>query len=887
MKKVLIITPHLSTGGAPQVTLNKIKLIKDEYIIKCVEYNFVAWNYVVQRNQIENILGDNFHSLGDNKFDLLDIVREFNPDIISMEEFPEFFMNDNITKELYKEDRSYTIFETTHDSSFPVTSKKWFPDKFIFVSAFNAFRYSIYDIPYDIVEYPVDQKYKDKGGSQQKLEFDPTYKHVLNVGLFTQRKNQGYIFEIAQRLKDHKIKFHFLGNQADNFKSYWEPLLDNKTDNCMIWGERSDVSTFIEACDLFLFPSKGDKNNKELNPIALKEALEYEIPMMMYNLDVYCGKYDNYDNISFLTGDIETDTNKLVELLNPPVESTDDELIIIGTYPNTKTREQLTLECIESVKHLGRKIMLVTHYPASDEIRKNVDYYVYDENNPKTEHSYYTTFYNHQASYDVEINLNGLKDLNQSFPVLTNLINGFSEAKNLGFNKVFYITYDVILNLNDTNNVNHLFSRLSNRDGYLCTLKTDLGLGIETTSMGFRTDFFLDKFSHIKTTDDYRSECKLLNCHNFLEDFMYNKLYPEPTLEIFSNPQETLLVNSGRGVQSLSEYYSILQTPDPNKWVVYFYSYNNDDREVEIHIMNHTSYQKKFNIKEQKEFIQEFEYRGQEVIININFYEQGEIYSSEKYSLNPSNINNFKNNGYFRLKKPINIKLVHLQTTLNDERERLSRESVQQVEKYGIKYVLHTNEPYTSLPPSHNCVRPFDVRMEKYTDPTSDDYGYALTPSHYGCFESFKIGILSEFDPQLDFLIVCEGDCIIEVPIEEFINKVKEVCQIVDNEDISYFSFGDVKTLDFGWHQSNVVREIPNQDLLFITDKIIGLQCIMFPKKTREYLFEQLRTHKWDCADTYFNIIFSGKNMGILKERITTQADGYSLIDKEVKTFIK
>ena len=73
----------------------------------------------------------------------------------------------------------------------------------------------------------------------------------------------------------------------------------------------------------------------------------------------------------------------------------------------------------------------------------------------------------------MEINLNGLKELNQSFPVLTNLINGFSEAKNLGFTKVFYITYDVILNLNDTNNVNHLFNKLSNRDGYLCTLKTD------------------------------------------------------------------------------------------------------------------------------------------------------------------------------------------------------------------------------------------------------------------------------------------------------------------------------------------------------------------------------------------------------------------------------
>jgi hypothetical protein len=50
MKSLLIITPHLSTGGAPQVTLNKIKLLKDTYIIKC-EYNFLGSAFVIQRNQ--------------------------------------------------------------------------------------------------------------------------------------------------------------------------------------------------------------------------------------------------------------------------------------------------------------------------------------------------------------------------------------------------------------------------------------------------------------------------------------------------------------------------------------------------------------------------------------------------------------------------------------------------------------------------------------------------------------------------------------------------------------------------------------------------------------------------------------------------------------------
>ena len=37
MKKLLIITPHLSTGGAPQVSVNKIELIKDDLEISKYE----------------------------------------------------------------------------------------------------------------------------------------------------------------------------------------------------------------------------------------------------------------------------------------------------------------------------------------------------------------------------------------------------------------------------------------------------------------------------------------------------------------------------------------------------------------------------------------------------------------------------------------------------------------------------------------------------------------------------------------------------------------------------------------------------------------------------------------------------------------------------------
>jgi hypothetical protein len=846
----------------------------------------------VQRNQIQELLNDNFISLGENKKELLNIIEDFQPDVISMEEFPEFFMSDEVTKEIYLKNRNYAILETTHDSSFPVNSKRWFPDKFIFVSAFNAFRYSIYDIPYEIVEYPVDYKIKNKKENQHILNFDPSYKHVLNVGLFTRRKNQGYVFEIAKLLKDYKIKFHFLGNQSDNFREYWEPLINNKPDNCVIWGERKDVQSFIEASDLFFFASQGDRYNKELNPIALKEALEYKIPMMMHNLDVYCGKYDDYDNIIFLTGDAKKDAEKLLEILKPNKEFYTNELVMIGTYPNTKSREKLTLECIESVKKLGRKIMLVSHYPVSFEIQEKVDYYIYDKYNPNTEHSYYTKFYNYKHNFDVEININGLKNTNQSLPVLTNLINGFKSAKDLNFDKVFYITYDVILNPDDIEYVNHSFNEVELYDAYLCTLPTDLGRGIETTAMTFKTNYFLEKLQNIRTPEEYKQECIKMNCHNFLEDFFWNVFSKENNIKIITNQHNTFLINSGKGVSSNSEYYSILPVKHTeNKWMFYFYTYNLDNRSVSFEVIENgdITFSKKFNILEQREFLKELEYNGSEIELRLTFYEDNIIYKNEKYILNNETINSYKNNGWFKHKKLPKIKLVHLQTTNNDEREQLSRNSLQQIIPHGIEYVLHTNEIYKSLPPSHNCIRPQCVSMELFNEDTTKLLGTALTPAHYGCFESFKNGILSEFDDDLDFLIVCEGDCLIEVPIEEFINKVKQSCDLIIENDIHYYSFGDTKTLDFGWYQSNVIREIPNQDLLFITDKIIGLQCIMFPKKMKKFLHDQLRKHKWDAADIYFNTIFAeyGLNMGIIKNRITTQVDGVSLIDKEFKTFRK
>ena len=49
--KILYITPHLSTGGAPQYLLKKIEFLNNEHDIYVIEYNDYG-AYRVQKNQI-------------------------------------------------------------------------------------------------------------------------------------------------------------------------------------------------------------------------------------------------------------------------------------------------------------------------------------------------------------------------------------------------------------------------------------------------------------------------------------------------------------------------------------------------------------------------------------------------------------------------------------------------------------------------------------------------------------------------------------------------------------------------------------------------------------------------------------------------------------------
>jgi autotransporter strand-loop-strand O-heptosyltransferase len=287
--RILFLAPHLSSGGMPSFLLKRIQLLNDLFDIYVVEYACVSDTYIVHRKQIQEILQDKLYTLGENKLELLQIIKDCKIDIVHIEHEAEGF-DMNMVSMLYKNDRTYRIVETCHNVIFKPESKIFIPDAFAFCTPYHFETFKSIDTFKQLIQFPIELNvpdWKDIVYAKQTLGFKEGKTNVLNVGLWTKGKNQGEALEIARHNPD--FDFHFVGNQAINFADYWQPLMDNLPENVKVWGERDDVALFMQGCDIFMFNS-----TFECNPLVLKEAIGYQMPIYAHNLPQYCGMYDDY-----------------------------------------------------------------------------------------------------------------------------------------------------------------------------------------------------------------------------------------------------------------------------------------------------------------------------------------------------------------------------------------------------------------------------------------------------------------------------------------------------------------------------------------------------------------------------------------------------------------
>ena len=325
--KVLFLAPHLSTGGMPQFLLKRIKSLlelRSDVEIFVVEFMNYSPTFVVQKNEIINLVGSSkFWTLGDNKFELLNIIKDNDIDIIHIEEMIEGFDSFNkvpqyLMEKLYSKDRTWRIIETCHNVWFnPNDNKLYHPDAYLFCTPWhleNTFKSMV--SPKSLSTYPLEDlrvSDEEKVQIKNKLGLSLTKKHIVNVGLWTYGKNQQEGVEIARLLEQShpEYQFHFIGNQAPNFKEYWEPVMQNLPSNVSVWGERADVDDFLKSADVFMFNSTW-----ECSPIVLKEAISYGLPILSRNLEQYMGTYSNY--ITEIDDNITSTVKKLISLIESP-----------------------------------------------------------------------------------------------------------------------------------------------------------------------------------------------------------------------------------------------------------------------------------------------------------------------------------------------------------------------------------------------------------------------------------------------------------------------------------------------------------------------------------------------------------------------------------------
>ena len=312
--KVLLYEVHLSTGGAPRFALTRAKSLLEytDVEVYLVEQACHSYDYVVQRNAVKELLGDRFYSIDNNADKLFEIIKNIQPDIIHIDDVSER-INQDIAKKLFKNDRKWYIIETPHDVMFnPDNQKVFHPDLYLFCTQYHTDVYANMDSMFHVIEYPIDAinaTVEDKILAKKELGFDLNKKNVINVGLWTKGKNQGEMLEIAKKYPD--IQFHSIGNQAMNFADYWQPLMKDIPDNVKVWGERADVATFMKAADIFMFNSVN-----ECNPLVLKEALSYNLPIISRLLPSYPPKYADYIN------PIDTDLDTLKSNYIIPTDNT-------------------------------------------------------------------------------------------------------------------------------------------------------------------------------------------------------------------------------------------------------------------------------------------------------------------------------------------------------------------------------------------------------------------------------------------------------------------------------------------------------------------------------------------------------------------------------------
>jgi len=218
-------------------------------------------------------------------------------------------------------------------------------------------------------------------------------------------------------------------------------------------------------------------------------------------------------------------------------------------------------------------------------------------------------------------------------------------------------------------------------------------------------------------------------------------------------------------------------------------------------------------------------------------------------------------------KKP-RIRIVHLVTEPEtNQKEIRSAFSLKDFASNfdNVEYYQQVNLIYKDLPPHETCNRPYDIALEP---------GYfKLSPGHYGCFLAHKNGITLPDNDKYDFVLIFEGDVIIDAPYQELYDKLVRWSELAKEENVDMVGFGN-----YCAERYNGVRE----DLLLNLTIFAPAQSYLINREKLPTFAEKFNNCKWDAFDLWMTKV--ANLHGAMADKIYTKhLPGYSIVDKKEK----
>ena len=315
------------------------------------------------------------------------------------------------------------------------------------------------------------------------------------------------------------------------------------------------------------------------------------------------------------------------------------------------------------------------------------------------------------------------------------------------------------------------------------------------------------------------------------------------------------------------EYFTILPTNIPDTFAPFIrISNSKEDKEIRLSIYKdgkEINYEW-ISVNGKVDFYKVYPYEeGLTVLFKV--YDNGELMDEKIFK-----VENLQNNGLLEIKnlKP-KIKLMHL--TTEPETNPKEIRSVENIKAFcnemGIDYDLRINKIWTEMPPKDTCNRP-DVVQEK------PGY-YKLAAGHYGCYLAHKNAICDEDNVNYDYVLIVEGDVVIDSDWVELYESLKRFAIISAEKDMDVIGFGNP------WQDRNL-NGGKYKDIFLDVTPFIPAQSYLITKNKVAKIKQLLETTPWDAIDLWMCNV-ARLRIGTADRIYTKHLPGFSIIEQTIK----